>query len=77
MMLAMIPVQMAKDLAEQHASDLRRMGRPGPRRRRGATRWRWRDSRRLRTDAWLRRHPFLLRWDKRLVAATDGGPCPK
>ncbi len=73
----MIPMHMAKDLAQQHAIDLRRMGRAGWPLRTRAIRWRWRDGWRLRTDGWHRRRRTTMRWDKGLAAATEGGPCPR
>ena len=48
----MIPMHMAKDLAQQHAIDLRRMGRTGWPVPTGTVRWRRRDSWRVRTDGW-------------------------
>jgi hypothetical protein len=79
-------MQMAKELGQQHAVDLRNMGRPGGRFGPRAIRWRWRDSRQLRSSGWGRRggwrlrpggwrHRIVVRWQKRLAAAAEGGSC--
>jgi len=77
----MIPFNMAKDLAEQHAIDLRRMGRAGSPGRTRTIRWSRHDTWRLRTEGWPRRRAVSVHGEKRPLAlptmAAEGGPCPR
>jgi hypothetical protein len=78
----MIPPNMTKDFAKQHAVDLQRMGSAGR-----PLRWPWphgwrlrHEGRRLPTHLWRLRSTTLqripTRWGRRIVATADGKPCP-
>jgi hypothetical protein len=83
-MAGMIPMHMAKDLAEQHATDLRRMGSAGRRglsfgRAARAVRRQWQDhrhDRRFLDDSLRLRHRTLMWRSRRRLTAAEGDPCP-
>ncbi len=77
-MAVMIPMHMAKDLAEQHAKDLRRMGAAGQPFGKSAQMVprQWRNRRRVLRDHVGLQRRIPMWWGRRRLAAAEGRPCP-